>query len=815
MKTSWRAPTTATVVSNPRGKTFSGRVNGPVIFFSGNMGRKKPATISFPLGGLDRRSSHRQQKPYTTRDCLNVRPVGTIQSRERGGSRPGLVDSHSDNLGSAVRFLRPLVLAPGTGFTSWSDTFGGLSLAAAWTQASWATDVPSILTSMASVDTTVSDAAAVRDALAIDSSEAYTVEMLLVPYSGGFHGKYQIFLRMDDTTPAYATEGLFLDLTMTGIGGVYSGTLTSYIGSAPTVYNLTGGTLTGSTSRAVWLIVQVVGDAITVFLDGTSILSQSVSAQSGLRVGFGLETTEAGGVNLVNVFRVQYTATGNVTPLRSVLTASAGGDLYTETSYGRLTKTTSDLSFRSDTELGSAQSGQNLYVADYGDLRITQTDGVISGSTFTATVNPAWDTLGILTDDDVCVLSSVGGSTTAGTYKISSVAAGSITLASAPGNGTASFRIERAPKVYTPSTDTIAIMTADTGQVPTGCPLVARYLDRLVLAGAEIAPGVWYMARVSDELDWDYSQTDSRRAVAGTASAAGVPARAITALAPHSDDYLILGCRESLWRLRGDPAYGGSLDALSHNVGIVGANAWTYGPSGELIFLSLDGIYVLPAGGDAKPVSLSREVLPEELLNFNPDTTTVNVEYDIQDRGVHVFLTPDSSNTRIHWWMDWERKTFWPLTYASDHEPTASCILQATAIEDSGVILGCRDGTLRRPSALAEDDSGTSFETYIKIGPLPLSQDGSFGVLQEMQAVIAEDSGSVTWEVFAGNTFEAASVSTTAVSSGTWEEGLSSSERPGGRGQAVVIELTGTTGRRWALEQIYMVTRDSGRRRID
>jgi len=620
---------------------------------------------------------------------------------------------------------------------------------------------------------------------------------------------------MDDTTPAFETEGVIIHLAMTGIAGAYSGEMRSHTGGVPTVYSFTPGTLAGGTSRAVWLIAQIVGDTVTVFLDGTQILTQSISAHAGKRVGFGLNTTEAGGVTLANVFRVQYTATGNITPLRSVLTASAGGDLHTETSYGRLTQTVSDLSFRDDTQLSAAQSGQKLYVADYGDLRDTGTDGIISGTTLTATANPTWNALGILTDDDVVVLSSVGGSTTAGTYKIASVAAGSITLASAPGNGTASFRIERAPKVYDPSTDTISIMTADTGQVPTGCPLVARYLDRLVLAGAETEPGVWYMARVSDELDWDYSQTDSKRAVAGNASAAGVPARAIIALAPHSDDYLIIGCRESLWRLRGDPAYGGSLDALSHNVGIVGMNAWTYGPSGELIFLSLDGLYSLPPGGDAKPVSMSREVLPEELLNFDPDTTTINIEYDIQDRGIHIFLTPDSSNTRLHWWMDWERKTFWPVTYASDHEPTASCILQATAIEDSGVIFGGRDGTLRRPSALAEDDSGTSFETYIKIGPVPLAQDGSLGVLQEIQAVVAESSGGITWETFVGNTFEAASVSTSAVATGTWNQGLNASDRPGGRGQAVVIKLTGVTGRQWALEQIYMVSRDGGRRRID
>ena len=269
------------------------------------MGRKKPATISFPLGGLDRKGSYRKAPPYTTSDCLNVRPVGTLQSRERGGSRPGLMDSHSDNLGAAVRFLRPLVLAPGTGFTSWSDTFGGLSMAAVWTQASWASNMPSILTSMASIDRSTTYGAAVRDTLAIDTTEAYTVEMLCVPYSGGFHGRYQIFLRMDDTTPAFETEGVIIHLAMTGIAGAYSGEMRSHTGGVPTVYSFTPGTLAGGTSRAVWLIAQIVGDTVTVFLDGTQILTQSISAHAGKRVGFGLNTTEAGGVTLANVFRVQ------------------------------------------------------------------------------------------------------------------------------------------------------------------------------------------------------------------------------------------------------------------------------------------------------------------------------------------------------------------------------------------------------------------------------------------------------------------------------------------------------------------------------
>lgn len=189
------------------------------------------------------------------------------------------------------------------------------------------------------------------------------------------------------------------------------------------------------------------------------------------------------------------------------------------------------------------------------------------------------------------------------------------------------------------------------------------------------------------------------------------------------------------------------------------------------------------------------------------------MEYDIQDRGIHIYLTPDSSNTRTHWWMDWERKTFWPLTLASDHEPTATCSLQATAIEDSGVILGGRDGKLRRPSGLAETDCGTAFTTYMSVGPIPLAVDGQVGTLISLDAVIAEDSGGVTWGVYPALTFEATATASVQ-GTGTWTAGLNASVHSGGRGQAYMLKLTGASGRRWAFEQIVSVVRESGPRRI-
>ncbi len=578
----------------------------------------KRMLVIFPPGGLDKKASHRQSKPFATVDCLNVRPTETIDNRTRGGSRPGLESPFTGDPGSSFRFLAPMVLA----------------------------------------------------------SE-------------------------EDGAPLSST----------------------------------------------------------------------------------------------------------------MLVISANGNIYSESvSLGTMNQVTTDLTVRDDVLLSAAQNGQKLYIADYGDLRASGTNGVVSGAALDSATYADWTTLGILTDDDVCVISAPAGS--AGTFEISTVASGVITLASSPGDNTdCTFRIERAPKVYDPDAGTLVLMVATDGEVPTGNPLICRFLGRIVFAGAAPAPHVWYMSRQNDELDWDYSQADSQRAVAGTSAEAGVPGTAITALFTHNDDYLIVGCRSEIWRMRGDPAFGGSLMNLDQQIGIVSQDSWCIGPSGEVVFLSLDGIYVLPPGGDSKPMSLSREKLPQELLNVDATTIIISMEYDVIGRGVHIYLTPVVAGSPTHWWLDWQYKTFWPITHHSDHEPTAMCTYQSTDADYSGVILGSRDGTIRRYDDSAEDDDGTNFSSYINIGPIPMGSDGMTGTLSSLAGVMAESSGDVTWDTFPGLTFEA-TVSAASSDSGTWVAGINAAVRPACRGQAYVLKITGTPGSAWGMENVATIVRGSGPRKI-
>ena len=781
------------------------------------MGQRRRKNVHFPFGGLNRGGAYRQQKPYTTMDCLNVRPKATIEGRERGGSRPGLDRSHLESLSSEVRFLEPMILLPSDGFTVFSDTFGGTVMASNWTITSGST-LPNILpNSLASIDDSVSDASVVLDDLVtLDTSQAYTVELYVVPWNGAHHGKYKLYLRMDNSSPDPVADGVIIELDLGGDGagsvsdGTWTGTITSYTGDTPTATGMTGGS--DGQAEPGWLIVSVSGDDISVWWNGTHIADGvTVDTHSGRRTGFALECTESGGLNLAWVYRVQYY--GTVNTLRSMVIASAGGDIYYESTYGHMTQLSTSLTVRSDVGLNVAESGQKLYIADHG-WRVNGTDGVTTSTpdTLDAATVSDWTAHNIDTDDDIVVISNVGGGTVAGTYKISSIASGAITLATDPGAGTCSFRVERAPKIYDPNAGTFVIMTATSGQVPSGCPLICRYLDRIVFAGADIAAHVWYMSRVADPLDFDYAQEDSQRAVAGIASDAGVPGDPLTALVPHSDDYLILACRNSLWRMRGDPAFGSALSSLSRTVGIIGSRAWCLGPEGELIFLSLDGVYILAPGGDSDPKQLSRETLPMEFMNINPDIMEVLLEYDVHSSGVHIYLTSDSTNSRKHWWMDWRRKTFWPMTLPTTMEPTATCRLQGAAIEDDGVILGGRDGVLRKMTELSETDSGTSFSSWVMIGPMALASDMLEGSIIVMSAAMAIGSGAVTWSMRPAATFEA-TLTASEQDTGVWVAGLSSTSYPACRGQAYTIILTGESGRKWAMESITTVVKQAGRRR--
>jgi hypothetical protein len=388
-----------------------------------------------------------------------------------------------------------------------------------------------------------------------------------------------------------------------------------------------------------------------------------------------------------------------------------------------------------------------------------------------------------------------------------------------PGSTTFSYRIERGPKVFDPATNILTLWQAGVssgkGAVPSG-RLIAWFLDRLVIAGTFAAPHAWFMSRIGDPFDWDYGapSTDVGRAFASDNEDFGKIGVPITALIPGGTDYIIFATEESLWIMRGDPGKGAFLDNLSHSIGVVSAQAWAHGPGGELLFLSKDGLYGVAPGGDQFPVPISRERLPRAMRGIDSARTEVIMAYDVDAQGFHIHIIPKEGSARgAHWWFDWENKSFWPVSFFLQHEPRSIYRYESVGPGRGGVVLGCQDGFLRRYSKDSGVDSNVQFPTSVVIGPIRMSLAESDGMLTEMNAIMAKDSGSVSWSVKVGETAEDA-LRAGAFAEGIFNGGRNRTVRPRARGHAFYIRIEGVDGHAWAMEEITARIRQLGKARV-
>lgn len=403
--------------------------------------------------------------------------------------------------------------------------------------------------------------------------------------------------------------------------------------------------------------------------------------------------------------------------------------------------------------------------------------------------------------------SAFSGQTIIKSYPIASVSGGTITLSSGPTYPGAlspltslEFLICRPTRVFDPKALTLTEFTATTGIAPIGCRLICKYLDRLVLAAAPDAPHLWFMSRQGDVTDWDYGQLDAGAPVSSSVNTQGEIGDPITALIPHTDQCLIFGCYSSLWILRGDPASGGSLDPISKKIGIVDAAAWCHLPTGEVVFLSQDGLYIFPAGCHGTPASLSRERLPLELVGLSPSQVTAQLEWDTDFRGIHIFVTREDGGFVYHYWFDWQSKSFWPVRLQKDHEPL-STIAYTPVNAGQYVVLGGRDGYLRHfDRHYFTDDGGTQIDSFVDIGPVKIGDGTHEGLLSELNITLGRGSGEVDYSVMAGQTAEDAAYGDRVHSTGVFGQRLNYTARPRARGAAFVLRLAGKEKKPWFYE---------------
>lgn len=365
-------------------------------------------------------------------------------------------------------------------------------------------------------------------------------------------------------------------------------------------------------------------------------------------------------------------------------------------------------------------------------------------------------------------------------------------------------------KRWTASSNTVGSWTPSAGSFPSNgghLPrLIAMWRSRLVLSGLFGDEHNWFMTKVGDPLDFDYSPgvTTEVQAVAGNASNAGLVGDVITSIVPCNAETLVFGCDHSIWVMHGDPAAGGRLSPLSDSIGMAWGVPWCKDPEGNLFFFSSRGGVYRAEGCTGHPMRITFDSIDEELATVDLSVTLCRMAWNDREQGLHLWLTALDGSESTHYFYDARNQGWWRDRFSSALlNPVAAHVFDGDGASDRAILLGCRDGRVRKWDIAAETDDTEDVESYCYLGPLR-GKTMQAVVVRELQGTLADDSGPVKWELYSGNSAEAALAREDPASQGVWNPGRNPSSMQGARGDSVFLKIGNSAGCQtpWALEQV-------------
>jgi len=831
--------------------------------------KKQPIEIPYPFLGIDENWAYRGQPKGTTPDALNARPYDSIDNRLRGGQRDGL-SKYLDDAVNGTYFIQAitqattvssdLIIADASlGFETFTYADGWLGTEAS---AVWDTyeetgigagghgsnavpfdtdDIPSTtypvvgdnkLDGVQGIAHLIS-AAIHKTVIAPGTNYVIRCKFKLnaADYGDGNHSRPRVQILFRVVTDRSS-----------GLGGQAYGCLSvekyenekHYIvlrAGAETASSLQL-TVTNGYTDAWWLLehtleLRVAGDTMWGFIDGKLLVGPHTSTNNNTQTNWGIclgDGSATGTTIYIDDVRI---SEGVVPPtLRAVhLVVVSGGDIFSGDRNEGLAIATSGDDVLSATRkpIGVQEAFNKCYFcdglgADYTILEPVAntassweaTAGALpAGGTGTTYAITAVDTaaktftvaedLSALSDGDyIEVRGSTGND-------------GSYTVASDAGSG---------PTVITVD-NTIPDATVDGNILVAlkGCRIITLYRGRIVMAGLESDPHNWFMSASGDPLDWDYfPATDSQTmAVAGNIADTGKLGDVITALAPYSDDLLIIGCDHTLWVMRGDPAAGGVIDNVSYQTGIAGQEAFTWDTDGNFYFFGAGTLWRMAAGVVSTPEPLSRNKLDNTFGAINYGTHEIRLLWDNAHKGIHLYFTPvnQPAASPSHYFWDLRTNSFWRDEYPVAYGPTAVHVFDADDPGDRAALIGGFDSYIRFLDDDSSDDDGTVIASYVYFTPIMAAGNLANFRLIEITPILSADSDPVTLKVYAGKTAEQAIESTTPRFTRELQAGRNPSIRNRVNGNAMIcrLENSSSTARTWAFESMTGIIEPSGKTR--
>jgi len=650
----------------------------------------------FPIKGKDDHFATRDQPQLTCPDCLNVMPYDVYAGRMRGGQRPG-----TDNLypvlesGAAIQHLL---------------------------QCSTAVDPSTIEPTETNILTT-------PDGTSTDSTFTYANANIMIATSGRWWTSFQ------NAGLSHCFFGL------SGGAGQTTGAISVLSNKAKCV-----NTNVTYFAAAVYTQSLVLGASYVIRMTLRRNYSYGYSGGIVFRVA---EANNAGLALQVSTGAMFFKEQGNVTPLAQVsnaaILAAADTDYTIEVringSYiSAWQNGTQYLSVVSSLYAANARLG--FFLGGSGDSNTITVDDfqVFTGQHLASyrqnnLVTVAGGSIYVGDEDSTALATGGSGVLSTNVPYISAAFA----------DGKAYYTDSYVIKQLDLTTKTVSTYAATVGTAPTDCTLACMWHGRLVLAAPKGNMQNWFMSRLGTYTDWAYLATDVARAIDGNSGPTwGKIGDIITALIPFNDDVLIFGLDHGIRQMTGDPAAGGSIETISNDVGIAGPNAWCLSPDGILYFVGQGGFYRLVPGG--RPEAIGGNKQDSFFSAINRGTHYVRLMWDTERGGCWIFVTSVTSATSTNLWWDATTDGFFPQRFPDDHGPLAGLVYDGDDPLDRLVLLGGRDGYVRRLTLTSINDDGDAVSSYVWLGPIRPVDDLNRAKLVSMDTFLGEQPPAIAWK---------------------------------------------------------------------
>ena len=364
------------------------------------------------------------------------------------------------------------------------------------------------------------------------------------------------------------------------------------------------------------------------------------------------------------------------------------------------------------------------------------------------------------------------------------------------------------------------------GILPAGGATIGALSFGRVFLNDVYHPNQWSASRNGNPLDWLMSQSDVGTPVSSQTSKAGLVGSPITCFSPYKDRFMVVGCLNELWVMRGDPAAGGTLTNMSLATGIFDGTSYCWDDNNNYYFLGTDGVYAISSAAVIEagaPQNVTKENVPKLLksLGVNRRTDRIAMAFDKQRYGVSLTVSQKDGSWHSSWWIDLRAGGIYPESFASDHIPASASYFDARIANERGLLIGGQDGYVRKFDETEKDDDGNNaINSWVTAGPIVIGKNPRDQVItKEVSIETSVASDTIIASIYVGKTSEevintinaAAPPKIKKVLAG---KGLRTSIRNRVKGGALAVTISSpNSGESFAIEDIQVNLTESGRRK--